>query len=177
MQAEALQEKLERIFAEQRRALVGVLSRMVGNVATAEELAHEAYLRVSAAAAADMPVAAPQAYLYQIARNLAIDHIRRNALEGRIFAADVDAETVSEIAGPSATPEDLAAYRESLAILDAALATVPPRAREVLMLSRLHGLSYDKISVRLGISPTTVHKDFQRALAACVSAATKHDLF
>lgn len=176
LQSESLQEKFERVFAEQRRALVGMLARMVGNPATAEELAHEAYLRVSAVATADGAVASPQAFLYRTARNLAIDHMRRGNMERRIFDPGADDADIESVAGSTPTPEDFVRHRQSLLILDAALAGVPVRARRVLILNRLHGWTFESIAVHLGVSTTTVYKDFRRALAACMDAAEKDDL-
>ncbi|MEX0693264.1 MAG: RNA polymerase sigma factor [Rhodospirillales bacterium] len=176
MQAESLQKKLERVFAEQRRTLVGMLARIVGNPATAEELAHEAYLRVSVVVTADGAIASPQAFLFRTARNLAIDHVRRGNMERRIFDQGADDATIETVAGLTPTPEDFARHRQSLLILDAALASVSGRARRVLILNRLHGWTFEHIAEHLGVSTTTVYKDFRRAMAVCMDAAKKDDL-
>ena len=56
------QQTLAQLFIRQRRALVGMLARIVGNRQTAEDLAQEAYVRV-AIAEREQPIGALQAFL------------------------------------------------------------------------------------------------------------------
>ena len=48
--------------------------------------------------------------------------------------------------------------------LDSALASLPPRCREVFVLQRVNGLSYAQIATTLGIAPKTVENLMGRAL-------------
>lgn len=169
MAAKTGQQALGEVFADHRQSLVRMLARMVGSAATAEDLAHEAYLRASAAAGA-FALESPQAFLYRTARNLAIDHVRRDRVRRRIFAEGADAETVNGVPAPLPSPEAAAGDRQRLAILDGALAAVPARARQVLILNKLQGWTYPEIAAHLGISATTVQKDIRLALAHCLAA-------
>ncbi|MEM9685033.1 MAG: sigma factor, partial [Pseudomonadota bacterium] len=76
MSRETAQQALDRAFMEQRPSLVARIARLVGNMATAEELAQEAYLRASAALK-ETRIASPKAYFGSTAWNLAIDYLRR----------------------------------------------------------------------------------------------------
>ena len=86
MATDSQRDLLTQIFQAQRRALIGTLYRMVGCLHTSEDLAHDAYLRV-AKAARERPVPHLQAFLYQTARNLALDHLRRERLRGTFMSA------------------------------------------------------------------------------------------
>lgn len=164
----ALREALDELFLGHREALVRTLFRMVGLRHAAEDLAHEAYLRVSAVVER-RPVDHLQGFLYQTARNLAVDHLRRERLRRRFEAEPSDA---TDVDAPSAapSPEQAAIDRERLALLEETLAALPARARQVLVLSRVHGWSYPKIAAHLGVSPNTVYNDVRAAMARCLAA-------
>tara|TARA_R110000868_G_scaffold10868_3_gene52481 strand:- start:150 stop:713 length:564 start_codon:yes stop_codon:yes gene_type:complete len=164
---------LTQIFQAQRRALIGTLYRMVGCLYTAEDLAHDAYLRV-AKAARERPVTHLQAFLYQTARNLALDHLRRERLRGT-FMSEVPDGTIDAVAAPQATQETAVIDAQRLGRVDTALAVLPARARQALMLSRLEGLTYPEIARRLGVSENTVYNDIRAALASCLASLDDED--
>lgn len=168
MTTDSQRDLLTQIFQAQRRALVGTLYRMVGCLYTAEDLAHDAYLRV-AKAVCERPVTHLQAFLYQTARNLALDHIRRERLRGTFMSAAPDG-TTDAIAAPQPSQETAVMDAQNLNQVEDALATLPDRARRALMLSRLEGLTYPEIARRLGVSENTVYNDIRAALARCLAA-------
>ena len=155
MATDSQRDLLTQIFQAQRRALIGTLYRMVGCLHTSEDLAHDAYLRV-AKAARERPVPHLQAFLYQTARNLALG------------AADT-------IAAPQPTQETAVMDAQCLNRVEGALAAVPERARQALMLSRLEGLTYPEIARRLGVSENTVYNDIRAALACCLASLDDGD--
>ena len=61
------------------RELVKFLSARLGNAQAAEDVVHDAYVRVLERAS-DEPIQQPRAFLYRTALNLVIDGHRRNAL-------------------------------------------------------------------------------------------------
>ncbi len=162
----------ETIFRRHRATLVGRLRRLVSCRDTAEDLAHEAYVRV-ATALERQPVEHVPTFLFQTAHNLAIDHLRRETRRNRLFDRG-DPDTVADtVPSRDASPETAAADRQALARLVAALDGLPERTRQVLLLGRVEGLSYPQIAQRLGVSQTTVYKDMQTALAHCLDAVEK----
>lgn len=175
MSRETAQQALERAFTEQRPSLVGRIAHLVGDVATAEDLAQEAYLRASAALS-ETAIASPKAFFGRTAWNLAIDYLRRERRAQDIFASALDAESVAAIASAQPSPETQALNRQVIALLDQALDSVPHRARRVLILNRLEGWSYPAIAEHLGVSATTVQKDIRLALACCIDALSEKGL-
>ena len=103
MTTDSQRDLLTQIFHTQRRSLIGTLYRMVGCLATAEDLAHDAYLRVSKAAR-ERPVTHLQAFLYQTARNLALDHLRRERIRGGFMSETADG-TTDAVPAPQPGPE------------------------------------------------------------------------
>jgi RNA polymerase sigma factor (sigma-70 family) len=164
---------LDALFLQQRSALVGTLFRIVRCEQTAEELAHESYLRV-ARAIAKKPVEHIQAFLYQTARNLAFDHLRHELVRQRVEAESTSADVI-DVAFEAASPEAEAIDRQRLALLETALSRLPERARQVLVLSRIHEWSYPKIAAHLGVSPNTVYNDIRLAMAHCLDVVARSE--
>ncbi len=65
---------------------------------------------------------------------------------------------------------------DALARMNALLDGLKPRARRVFLLSRLEGLPYTGIGVRLGVSLSTVAKDMALALRHCYQLLMDDDL-
>ena len=169
-----MRSALDTLFLQQRSALVGTLFRIVRCEQTAEELAHEFYLRV-ACAIAKKPVEHVQAFLYQTARNLAFDHLRHEPSGSGSRPKSANAGAILDVASEAASPEAEAIDRQRLALLEAALSTLPERARQVMVLSRIHEWPYPKIAAHLGVSPNTVYNDIRLAMACCLDAIARSD--
>ncbi|MGE0716908.1 MAG: RNA polymerase sigma factor [Alphaproteobacteria bacterium] len=142
--------------------LLAFVRRRVGSAALAMEIVQETWLR--AAADPDRPVADGRAYLYRIAANLAVDRLRRERLES---AYSVPGPPPPDIAADAPSPERAAVGRQELAVLEAAIAELPERCREVFLLHRADGLTMRAIAARLAISEKTVEKHIARALLHC----------
>lgn len=84
------------LFLDHRETLVHTLFRMEGCRQTAEDLAQEAYVRVMGAAESQH-VTYLKAFLYQTARNLALDHLRKAKVRSRTGCPEADPEIVAEI--------------------------------------------------------------------------------
>ena len=153
-------QQLASVFVEQRPALLRFVRRRLDDHALAEDLVQETWVRASSS---DLSaVGNVRAYLFRIASNLSLDHLRRNALGIEVFASE---ETVLQVIDPQPTPEMHVQHRDELEALLAALDTLPPRAREVFVMHRLQGLEYAQIAEKLGITRSTAMVHVARALA------------
>lgn len=159
MAAEGLAALFQRYGTELRRFFI----RRLGNADAASDLTQEIFLRVARTGAV-VEMDDPRAYLYKIANNLVIDHHRAGQRQAAFLAEDERPEHVID-SRPS--PERHAQAREELAILRQAIADLPPRGREVFLLHKFDGLSYEDVANRLGISPNTVVVHMVRSLAFC----------
>jgi len=109
------------------------------------------------------------AYLYHVARNQALNHLKHELVEARWRARQVAApeESASQ---PPAADRDLISNERTAAILRAVDA-LPPRQREVILLRWRAQASLEEIAATLGISANTVeihitraHKQLRKAL-------------
>lgn len=132
----------------------------------AADATQETFLRLMGAPRPEA-IANPQAYLFAVARSVAIAIDRRAAREQAMFVPSVDPATAA-CAQPGV--ERLIAARQELALLARAIRQLPRRCQQVFILSRLHGVPNGEIAVQLGISRNMVEKHIMRALLRCAEA-------
>ena len=138
------------------------LARLLGNTTEAQDVAHDAYLRIYPSVQ-NQTAEKPEALLYVTARRLAINHLKRRSIspEGTAGSADPAHETTAS-ASPSVPHQVMA--RQELALLEQAIAELPAGCRAVLLLRKIELLSHREIADRLGIAISTVEKQHARAL-------------
>lgn len=103
-------------------------------------------------------------YLFQIIRNLAIDHFRRQALIHKHVSSDVESE---EVKSDEISPQKICEDRQALERLTSALAELPDRTRYAFEQHRIYGIPQKEIARELGVSPTLVNFMIRDALAHC----------
>jgi RNA polymerase sigma-70 factor (ECF subfamily) len=103
----------------------------------------------------------PKSFLFRIARNLAVDTIRRRNSSPFVDCPDLAALSVLE-ERPSAA--EATCTREEIALVAQAIQALSPRVRAVIMLRQIHGLAHREIAARLGLSENSVQKYVVRGL-------------
>jgi RNA polymerase sigma factor (sigma-70 family) len=135
------------------------LTRLLGNTSEAQDIAHDAYLRVYPSVGKPH-IEQPEAVLYTTARRLAINRLKRRS----ISPISNDASTVETAAASSPGVAQQVMAKQELRLLEAAIAQLPEGCRNVLLLRKVELLSHREISERLGIAISTVEKQHVRAL-------------
>lgn len=160
---------LAHAYATCRAPLLKFLHHRLGDRAEAEDAVQESFARFAAAG----PVAARdkhRPYLFQIAANLLHDRFREQRGPGRMRMVSFDdsESAAHELPAADATcPVTIIEHRERLERLQQALAELPERQREALVLHRFDGLTQDEVAARMGISRRMVVKHLSRAFAYC----------
>ena len=144
------------------RELVGFLSARLGNAQAAEDVVHDAYVRVLERSS-DEPIAQPRAFLYRTALNLVIDGHRRSSLRQAEPLEVLDSE--ERFYSPS--PQLLMDHDQRLDMIQKALAELPAACRECFLLRKIEGLSHPEIAERLGVSRSVVEKHIVNAMKQC----------
>lgn len=135
------------------------LARLLGNTADAEEVAHDAYLRIQPSV--DCKQAEnPEALLYTTARRLAFNQLKRRRIAPFASVGTPIEHTAS--AQPDVVDQVMA--RQEWQHLEHAIASLPEGCRTVLLLRKVEFLSHKEIAHRLGITVSTVEKQHARAL-------------
>ncbi|WP_409295275.1 RNA polymerase sigma factor [Pseudomonas sp. KCJK8670] len=166
------QSRFNSVFLVQRLSLLRTLQRMVGNPSTAEDLLQETYLRVSRALS-ERPIEHLEPFVFQTARNLALDHLRTRRMQSRTLVDDVPEEVLHNVAAPTSSSEDAAHAEQMLKRLSVSLGQLTPRQQRIFILSRLQGASYLEIAEQLNVSASTVQKELKLIMAICMGVADR----
>lgn len=157
----APEHDVARVYRDCFDELTRYLTRLTGNVATAEDLAQEAGVRLLRTARTET-IREPRAWLFHAGANLARDALRRR------MTADAATRALhyDESMKAGVTPDEQASVEQELAALAKAVEALPPQAKKILILARVEGLSHKEIARRLGIASKTVENHLGRAVAA-----------
>ncbi|TVP52144.1 MAG: RNA polymerase sigma factor [Halomonas sp.] len=150
------------MFNNERQRLVKRIRHVVGSASEAEDLAQETFLKLWQRPTTD---ADTPGLLHRTAHNLALDHLRAQAVRQRHQEHELHNSADHSSQNPS--PEKLATTLQQWQRLIAQLDTLPERAKEVFLLNRVEGETYTAIAERLGVSISTVEKDMMRAMRLC----------
>lgn len=108
----------------------------------------------------------PKRFLYRVARNIAISHLRKNKTSPTDALEDFGgADVVLDEAQQSA--ESLVDSRQKIIVLTEAVAHLPPQCRKAFLMRRVEGLAFKQIAVRMDISVSAVEKYVKTGLLKC----------
>jgi len=145
------------------------LRKKLGCSHQAADIAQDTFVRVMGSRAQSSDTACwaeSRAYLTTVARNLVVDHWRRQELERAYLAA------IALLPEPEApSPETRLLILESLLRIDKCLAALPAVTRRIFLRSQLDGLIYADIATEMELSLATVKRHMSRAFLACLQAA------
>ncbi len=164
-------DAFRRLVERYEQKLYAFLVRMTGDAHLAEDVFQQAFIKVAKNAAAFDRRASFSTWLYRIARNAALDEIRRRARRadrpaGRDFRdGEEDAGRAAELADTSRrAPLEALADGEAAERIRDILATLPEAQREAFLLKEEGGLDFARIGVVLGCGRETAKSRFRLAV-------------
>ncbi len=156
------------LFSRYYRRLLGYASRFVDNYTVAEDLVQDSFARLWEKRKA-LEAVSLSALLFTMVRNNCLNHLKRQALVD-IHSVDwlenLDGEERLYHLDFCPDVEMSLLYKELESQIPQVLKQLPPRSREIFLLSRSQGLKNREIAERLDISTTAVEKHIRRALEA-----------
>jgi len=152
------------VFLQQQLSLKNFIARFFSRPQDIEDITQEAYLRAFDAERAGEHVRSPKAFLFRIAKNVALNELARKS---RLLTIYIEDSVSQDVVGEDSSAEDLAMGHEKLTIFCRAVAALPVQCRRAFLLRKVHGLSHKEISERLDISVSTVEKHVASGLLRC----------
>jgi RNA polymerase sigma-70 factor (ECF subfamily) len=140
----------ERIVRTYQQHVWRFLRRLVGDPASAEDVAQETFLRVYRALPGFAHQAKFSTWVFQIARNAGLDELRRRRRRARLAASVRPPGAVGPVG-------------EARAEIEAALAALPVDLREALVLVEVFGLPYAEVAAVVGVPVGTAKSRVFRA--------------
>ena len=159
--ASPLSSEREARFVEQNmRRVFLLIYRIVGNVADAQDLTQEAFIKALQRQDQLKDLDKAAHWLSRIASNTAIDFLRRS---GRVSFSDID-ELIDPISSPPEhSPEQLVLRGEHSAYLNEGLNLLTGRERTALLLRDVEGLPAEEVAAQLNCSKATVRSHIANA--------------
>ena len=157
------------LLSRYERPVFALVYRMVRNREQAEDLAQETFIRAFGAIGSFDPSYRFSNWIFKIANNLTIDHLRRRKLDTVSIHGSADATTPEDEARTSISlashderPDEYVENRELGAQLEEAIGRLRPEYRTVTLLRHVDGYSYDEIAdllqLPLGTVKTYIHR-------------------
>jgi len=156
---ESAQEQQSRFISENLRRVFLLIYHKVGNVADAQDLTQEAFIKALQRhdQLKDLDKAAH--WLSRIASNTAIDFLRRH---GKVNFCEIDT-LVEPLTEPSVSPEQAVLHAERKEYLERGLSTLTERERVALILRDVEGLPAEEVARQLNCSKATVRSHIANA--------------
>ena len=151
------------------RPVFSLVYRMVRDRTLAEDLAQETFIKVLNALDSYRPEYKFSSWIFKIANNAAIDHLRRRELDTLSLDGSPDARTAEEVAATALQATDHAESpleelesRETGSAIERAIGRLRPEYRTCILLRHVEGRSYEEIAevmdLPLGTVKTYIHR-------------------
>jgi RNA polymerase sigma-70 factor, ECF subfamily len=155
----AAQELQNRFVSDNLRRIFLLIYRIVGNVADAQDLTQEAFIKALQRHEQLKDSEKAAHWLSRIASNTAIDFLRRN---GKVNFCEIDT-LIEPLSEPSESPEQAVLRSEHRAYLEQGLTVLTERERTALLLRDVEGLAADEVAEQMNCSKATVRSHIANA--------------
>lgn len=154
----------EELVHRYQRQITSYVFRMLGDYDSALDVTQEVFIKVYNSLNKYSAEYKFSTWLYRIAHNAAIDHMRRNSITPQsIETENADGTYQIQIESGSPSPEKDHEVREWRTEIDAVVNCLPPAYRDLILLRHSRDLSYDEIADVTGLPLGTVKNRLFRA--------------
>ncbi len=160
---------LEPMYLDLRGGIAGMVAKIVPQD-DVDDIVQETYLRICRVAMVD-EIQNPRAYIYRVARNLALDSLKRSDNSQTV-------PLIEELALHGPRTDDVSVQAESqqmYARFQESVQRLPAQARRVFVMKKVYGYTQKQISDNLGISQSTVEKHVALAVRRCSRYMLRND--
>jgi len=148
------------LFKRYNRELFGFFYHMSGNPDASEDMVQTAFYRMIKYRNSFTGHGAFRSWMYQLARNVLLDHVEQNKRSARQHNVEDYAERI----GGGTLPDELLQKTEQATQLRNALARLSEAHREVLVMSEYQELKYKEIAEILNVTEGAIKTRFHRAM-------------
>jgi RNA polymerase sigma-70 factor (ECF subfamily) len=162
--ARGVEGSFEELVNRYQRPISAFVYRMVGDYDAALDLTQEIFIKVYASLARYRPEFKFSTWIYKIAHNAAIDHLRRTS--SRVRSLNVGSETDNyelPLEASGLTPEQQSEREERRGEIEVVVRSLPTAYRELIVLRHSQDLTYEEIVEVTGLPLGTVKNRLFRA--------------
>jgi RNA polymerase sigma-70 factor (ECF subfamily) len=139
------------LYVRHNRQVLAFAIHLTHSAVDAEDILQDTFLRLWTSRAQLPDIERVDNYIFMIARNRTMDHLRKVALQQRLID-----QIWANISETSEEPAQQLDVRESKQLIHQALEALSPQKQTVFRLSRHQGLSHEEIAQQLGLSKSRV---------------------
>ena len=157
----------EELVRRYQRPIAAYVYRMVGDYDVALDLTQEVFIKVYNSLSRYRSEFKFSTWIYKIAHNAAIDHLRRHAVRAQALGGSVEGDRREvTIESRRLTPEQESERKERQTEIESVVQLLQPSYRELIVLRHSHDLSYDEIAEVTALPLGTVKNRLFRAREA-----------
>ena len=154
----------EELVRRYQRPIAAYVYRMVGDYDAALDLTQEVFIKVYNSLTRYRSEFKFSTWIYKIAHNAAIDHLRRTTTRDQSLTTESDGMQYElPLKSLKPTPEQESERRERRTEIEAVVSQLPHAYRDLILLRHSHDLSYDEIAEVTGLPLGTVKNRLFRA--------------
>lgn len=154
----------EELVRRYQRPITGYVFRMIGDYEASLDVTQEVFIKVYNSIEKYCPDYKFSTWLYRIAHNAAVDHLRRNSVTPQSLETEnAEGSYEIQIVSRQSSPEQDRERSEWRTEIDAVVRCLPPAYRDLILLRHSRDLSYDEIAEVTGLPLGTVKNRLFRA--------------
>lgn len=154
----------EELVKRYQRPISAYVYRMVGNYESALDLTQEIFIKIYGSLSKYRPEFKFSTWIYKIAHNAAIDHLRRNSGRERSLQTGTESDAYDlPLESEGLSPEQQSERAERRAEIETVVRSLPTPYRELILLRHSQDLTYEEIVEVTGLPLGTVKNRLFRA--------------
>ena len=158
------EDGFEELVRRYQRPIAAYVYRMVGDYDAALDLTQEVFIKIYNSLARYRSEYKFSTWIYKIAHNASVDHLRRSATREQAITSDVDGEERElPVMSLRPSPEQESEREERRAEIERVVRLLPAVYKELIILRHQHDLSYDEIAEVTNLPLGTVKNRLFRA--------------
>ncbi|PWT88406.1 MAG: hypothetical protein C5B55_13165 [Blastocatellia bacterium] len=161
---DGIEGSFEELVRRYQRPISAYVYRMVGDYDAALDLTQEIFIKVYSSLRRYRPEFKFSTWIYKIAHNSAVDHLRRTSTREQSIINGSESDTFElPLESNRLSPEQESEQRERRIEIEAVVKTLPPNYRELIILRHSQDLTYEEIVEVTGLPLGTVKNRLFRA--------------
>ena len=161
---DGLDGSFEELVRRYQRPIAAYVYRMVGNYESALDLTQEIFIKVYNSLSRYRAEFKFSTWIYKIAHNAAVDHLRRTSTREQSLVAGTESDSFElPIESSHLTPEQESERKERRGEIESVVRALPANYRELIILRHSQDLSYEEIVEVTGLPLGTVKNRLFRA--------------
>lgn len=164
-------ESILTVFKRYKSSLKYFISGYVVNPQDVDDVCQETFLRTYKSSL-EKEVQTPKSFMFKVAKNLIVSDFRRASTQLNEYVEDID---IVDSAIELDNLENNTLAQEKLGVMCEAIAGLPNKCRQVVIMRKVYGLATKDIAIRMDISTTTVSNYITRGMCAYNDAITQYN--